>query len=247
MFNHRVVEKLCQFAKCITSDRIINIATAAATVVATIALIIAVRQLKVAASQLEVTALQYQDQERTGRLERTYKFMDAAGNYLNAEERKQLIIQFPGRWEKDVQFCLSRDEADRFLQVALEADRYSKHPEKDSDQYKRWNLARKHLNQVETLAFPYFHNLIDREILAASACESMAKSYKYFRQLIEVFGVYLGGGQSWQVIPTVVKLMDKDYGPACQHFRAGQDPPKVAHDLPEARKKPGSGEERCRN
>jgi hypothetical protein len=213
-------------------ERRIKIATAGATVVAAIALVVAL-------FQLAYTAFLYKDQERNNRLERLYKFSEDAGKYLDEKERKQLIIEFPGRWEKDVRFCLSRKEADSFLEVALD-------PKKDPPKYDRWNLARKHLNAVETLAFPYYYNLVDPDILATSTCKSMEKSNKYFGQLIEVFGVYLGGGQSWQVIPKSVERMNRDYD-SCKDFELKLGPEKVYHELPKRRETAEEWEEPCRN
>jgi len=238
--------RLRDLAEWVTFDRSIQTLTAAATVVAVIALLYTARQLVYTARQLEVATLQYQDQERTGRLERVHKFQEDAAKILDEEERKQLVVEFPERWEKDIQFCLSREEADSFLQAALDADRSSTNAKMESRNYRRYNLARKHLNAIETLAFPYYYNLADQELLARSACETMVRSNKYFRQLTEVFGLYLGGGQSWQVIPKAAEVMEREYN-FCKQFSLPQDQQKQVHRLPKAREEPDKGEEPCRN
>jgi len=184
------------------------------------------------------TALTYWEQEKTNRLKRTSEVITAAEKSVNEEERTDIIREFPGRWQKNVRFCLGREEAESFLEVAVKPE--------DSAKYKRWNLARKHLNGVETLAFPYYYDLADRRILTTSSCGYVTRSNKYFGHLIAVFGAYFGGGQSWQVIAKAAKLMEDEWGPGCMRLPLEQ--PRVErpyYRLPAEATAPAGGERGC--
>jgi hypothetical protein len=171
----------------------------------------------ISAVTLGVAALAYLDQERTNRLQRTLTFLTQAEQSVSEDEREAIIEEFPERWKRDIRMPLSREEARSFLRVARE-------PKTDPQLYYKWNLARKHLNQVETLAFAYIHDLADAEILATSTCASMARSNLYFKELIDVFRSEFGAGQSWQVIPQAVRAMESQYGePGCKNLPSEKD------------------------
>jgi hypothetical protein len=159
------------------------------------------------AGMLFFIARAYWDQEQTDRLKRTFEIIAAVESSVNEEEMRGLVREFPGRWQKNVRFCVGKEESESFLEVALKPD--------DSAKYRRWNLARKHLNGIEPLAFAYYYGLGDRRILTASSCGYLTRSSRYFGHLINVFGAYFGGGQPWQVIPKSARLMEDEWGPAC--------------------------------
>jgi hypothetical protein len=153
-----------------------------------------------------VAALTYIDQERTSRLQRTFQIMAQSSRYLTDKEFDDLKIAFVGRWNNPVGKPISLDEAQMLFRI-------SPHPE--SEGYQRYDLVRKYLNAVETIAFAYVKNLADDELLAQLTCPSVAKSSRYFQQVIAVFGRELGETQSWQVIPQAVKGMESRYGQEC--------------------------------
>ena len=233
MAHRRVAGKLRNFFRRMTFENWTSSITAGATVFT--------------AGSLLVAACAYRDQERSSRLERTHHFMTDAEKYVDEHERMEIIAQFPGRWQREVRFCLAKEQAEKFLKIALD-------PKADPAKYHRWDLARKHLNQVETVAFPYVHKLGDREILATSTCVYMAKSNKYFRHLIAIFGRYFGAGQSWQVIPEALSMMADDYGrPVCTTLQSEKEKPdkdnshKLTYEFPAPRDSPAEGEEECGN
>ena len=197
------------------------------------------------AGMLFLIARAYWDQEQTDRLKRTFEVIAAAENSLTEEDMRGLVREFPGRWQKNVRFCLGREVSESFLEVALKPD--------DSTKYNRWNLARKHLNGNAPLAFAYYYGLGDRRILTArssgsqrTSTHSSARSSKYFGHLIHAFGDYFGGGQRWQVIPRSAKLMEDEWGPACINLPGEQ--PRVLrpyYRLPAEATEPAVGERGC--
>jgi hypothetical protein len=194
--------------------------------------------LLLVAGGLFFIARTYWDREQTDRVKRTFEGIAAAENSVNEEESRGLVREFPGRWQKTVRFCLGREQSEAFLEVALKPD--------DSANYKRWSLARKHLNGAETLASAYYYELGDRGILTTRSCGYLTRSSKYFAHLIGVFGQYFGGGQRWQVIPKAAKLMEDKWGPACIRL-----PGEVArverpyYRLPAEATGPAGGERGC--
>jgi hypothetical protein len=145
-------------------------------------------------------------QENNGRLERTLKILQA-GPEDNAQ-RLAMFDLFPGRWTVPLGTPLSSEDAVAFRDKCTRPRDYA-------DICNRWNVAREHLNEIEPIAFAYVHNLGDSEILAASKCVYMTRSFKYFEQLIAAFRALYGKGHSWQVIEQAVTNMKDQYGEEC--------------------------------
>jgi hypothetical protein len=182
---------------------------------------------------------QYFEQELTNRLTRTSDALKTAESSVKEEEHRHIIRAFPGRWQREVKICLAKEEAEAFLAVAIQ-------PDKDPGKFKRWDLARKYLNRIETIAFPYVYDLANRKILATSACGSVTRSNRYFVHLITIFGRYFGGGQSWQVIPRAGKMMEDEWGTNCAKLSSEQDRTlKLIYQLPPQVTEPADGESTC--
>ncbi len=171
----------------------------------------------------------YRGQERSAALERTHNTFADAQKIVTEQENNEITTQFPGRWEKVVRFCLKKEVAEDFLSAAL-------HPGQ-KEEFHRYDLARKHLNQAETVAFQYVHGLVDQDVVSASACQYIAKTNTYFRHLIGVFRAYFGPGHSWQVIPQAVMMMRGN--PKCISLPIGEKgqtseaSPTLTYKLPE--------------
>jgi len=116
---------------------------------------------------------------------------------------------FPGRFDVEIKNPITKAEAKEFWDIS--AKRFKK-----GHVVERYNLARRHLNRLEPLAFAYVHDVAEPEVLAASICPVMVRSNFYFQELIQVFGENLGPAQGWQVIPRAVKSMERDYGSNCE-------------------------------
>ena len=152
-----------------------------------------------------VTAWGIHREESKSRMQRTLYFLNSA--YTEDEQQRiAMLEEFPNRWKPQITEPLSKDEAQNFFDVSTEPK---------NTQHHRWNVARKHLNNLEPLAFAYAYDLADPKIIAANACGLMTRSYQYFKELIDLFREKLGPGQSWQVIPRVVNDMNDRYRPEC--------------------------------
>jgi hypothetical protein len=86
----------------------------------------------------------------------------------------------------------------------------------DRELYEKWDTARRHLNELEIIAFAYVYDFADRKLLAAAACGGMVRGNAYFEKLIEVLRDKFGYAQSWQIIPQAVKMMEREYGAGCR-------------------------------
>jgi hypothetical protein len=156
----------------------------------------------VLAATLVVTALGYLEEERTGRLQRTSELLRAPD--VDEELRIALFAMFPGRWTTPV-IPMTHEEAQSFFDIGRQK------PEKNQEVYDRWNVARKHLNRVETLAFAYLHDLADTEILAAARCAYMSRSNDYSSRKLAKFRVLsdpldIGGQRVSEFVRVALKL-----------------------------------------
>lgn len=147
-----------------------------------------------------------ENKARLERLDRTFGVLNTAHQIEDEKQQKDSIRLFEHRWDPQITQPLPREKAELFYDVAIKPD---------SGKHEEWNVARKHLNAVETLAFAYMHEIGDQKIIAASECASMTKSYQFFKSLIEVFGEKLGPTQSWQIIPQAVTDMNVRYPQEC--------------------------------
>jgi hypothetical protein len=171
--------------------------------------VVAVGTLMFALS-LVVAVYAYLDQERTGRLQRTLSLLSPQDSDAGEAQRLAMLTKFKGRWPKAM-VPLAPEKAKAYFDISTE-------PERDKELYDEWNVARKHLNQLESIAFAYVHDLGDRKTLAAATCLYMARSSRYFKELIDIFGRELPG-QSWQVISEAVSRMEKRYGTDCANLK----------------------------
>ncbi len=180
----------------------------------------------------------YWDQQRSSRLNRISEAIAVAERSVTEEESREMVRQFPGLWQKNTRFCLGREQAEAFLEAVLKPD--------DSAMYKRFRLARKHLNGVAAIAFPYYYGRADRRILATISCGYVTRSSRYFGHLIAIFGEYFGGGQSWQVIAKAAKLMEDEWGTACINLPGEQRRvERPYYRLPAEAVEPPVGERKC--
>jgi len=179
--------------------RVIDIVAALATVVAAASLVIALKT--------------YRDQERSGRLQRSLELLKLLNTEEPEDERKKLLTEFQDRWQRPMRSPLTREAAQSFLDI-------SRDPNKDKQLYEKWNVARRHLNRLEEAAFAYVYDLGDRKVLAASVCIPMARSSRYFKELIDLFRMEFGEQHSWQLILKATTMMEAKYGPECKDLPA---------------------------
>jgi hypothetical protein len=159
------------------------------------------------AGLLFVAYLAYSDQERSGRYLRSLELIKLLNTGESEDDRKKLLTQFKDRWKKQITSAVSAEDAQSLLKASVD-------PEDAA--YDKWNTARKHINRLEESAFAYVHDLGDRQILAASVCISMAKSYCYFKTVIDAFGCEFGEEKHpWQLIPLALNKMEAEHGPEC--------------------------------
>jgi hypothetical protein len=145
-------------------------------------------------------------QENNARLERTLRILQ--GTREDNDQRLAMFDLFPGRWTVPLGTPLTTEEAIDFREKCTK-------PRDHADLCKKWDVARKHLNEIEPVAFAYVHNLGDSKIIAASTCVYMSRSFKYFERLIEAFRALYGNGHSWQAIAHAVTNMKNEYGDEC--------------------------------
>jgi hypothetical protein len=157
-------------------------------------------------------------QESNGRLERTLKILHSGPE--DNDQRLAMFDLFADRWTVPPGTPLPRDDAVDFSKKCTR-------PRDFPEICDRWNVARKHLNEIEPIAFAYVHNLGDSRILAASTCVYIARSFRYFEQLIEAFRELYGNGHSWQVIKQAVTGMEGMYDKECKAL-TGLEPNKVS-------------------
>jgi hypothetical protein len=155
---------------------------------------------------------QLRGQETIARLTRTLQFLTSTTGPEDEAQRQAMFRLFPDRWEIKITEPLPAVRAQAYFDTCRK-------PWEDEKLCHEWDVARRHLNQLEVQAFAYVHDLADSEILAATTCVYMARSYQYFRELIAVFRTQYGAGQSWQVIPQAVELMQSRYGTECANLQ----------------------------
>jgi hypothetical protein len=172
---------------------------------------------------------QYNAQVRGERVGRTLALFDKVNAGINAElpvdeavkweavhRRKAVFRYFPGRSETPVR-RLPEAEAKQLLEIALAEDLKN---DEDRKRYEKYDVARRHLNELEGLAFAFVYDYASRELIAAAQCARLVRSNRYFEELFKAFRDKLGLGQSWQIIPYAVKLMEQDYGSGCDRLYA---------------------------
>jgi hypothetical protein len=139
---------------------------------------------------------------RTGVLQRTSTFLI---DLRKEDETKRLAIwrAFPRRWDPDMTVQMTAEEANRLFQVGGRPEEHG------SLEYEKWNVARRHLNELEDIAFAYVHRLVDRDILSASKGQYLKRSARYFSPLIEKLRVEYGDEHGWQVIKKALQLMER--------------------------------------
>ena len=163
----------------------------------------------VAAASLVIAVWTYLEQERSARLQRTLTFLTDANQEWESDDRTILLTEFSGRWSSTI-VPLTAEDAQSFFEI-------SGKPKKGDTLSDKWNVARRHLNELEPVAFGYVHDLGDREILAAAMCLNMSRSSEYFKALIDRFAKEFPG-HTWQIIPQAVRLMEEQWGPRCNRL-----------------------------
>jgi hypothetical protein len=172
------------------------------------------------AAGVVVALLAYLGSERTARVEQTFKLIEDLSPPHSAEEVaaaaqqfKAMTKYFPARYEFPLKTPLPLADAQSLLAVA-------RHPER-SEEFEKYDTARKHLNALIPVAVAYVHGLGDPAILADRECSFLARSYNYFEHLIEVFGSAQGFGprQAWQVIRRAVTQMRTEHPESCSDIR----------------------------
>jgi hypothetical protein len=157
---------------------------------------------------------QVEGQETTARMQRTLQFLKEINTAENGVQRRALLEQFPDRWTKKI-------DEDKIIKPTEAAALFAIAGKPSADEpYRKWDAARRHLNQLEIVAFAYKYNLADRNILAAAACRSIVRSNLYFRELIEALRQEYGAGHSWQLIREAAAKMEESYGPECQGLQS---------------------------
>jgi hypothetical protein len=149
----------------------------------------------------------YQATETVGRLQRTLNLLNPPSSPGAEKQRRAMLQNFPDRWVNPIKDPLPYAQAEDYFKSCREKP--------DSESCKKWDVARRHLNEIEPLAFAYVHGIGDKRILAAATCVYMARSYRYFEHLIEVLRKEYNAGHSWQVIRQAVMRMENKYGLEC--------------------------------
>jgi hypothetical protein len=158
------------------------------------------------ATGVAFAAASYVEEQHIARLQRTVEFL--LPTYTEDEQQRiAMFEEFPDRWEIPMKAQLPPKEAQRFFDASANPN---------SKDYYRWDVARRHLNHLEPLAFAYCYDLGDQKVIAANACPTMKKSYHYFQKLIDLFSLKFGSNQSWQFIKKAVVDMDKRYAQECE-------------------------------
>lgn len=163
----------------------------------------------VAAASLTFAYLSYRDQERTSRLQRTQTVLAEASKEYVDDTQRAAMFKFTGRGTDTID-PMSDTEANTYFTISDKPD--------TSENYIKWNAARKHLNILEGLSFAYIHNLADEKILAEVSCLEIVRSYEYFASLIEKF-TKGHPAHGWLDIPKAARLLEAKYGPECQKVK----------------------------
>ena len=139
---------------------------------------------------------------RSAVMQRTLTFLEAYRTENDAT-RVEMRTEFEPLFGNVRDAKMGSLEADAlYLKASLATD-------DGSAEFKKWQVARRHLNQVERISFAYVHGLVDRKLLCNWSGEYIVRSAKYFHPLIEKFREGRGDTHPWQVIEKAKKRMDK--------------------------------------
>jgi hypothetical protein len=162
---------------------------------------------------------QLKAQNANARLERTLKTL--TGGAADEPQRKAMFEKFPDRWKVPIGKPLSYDDAVAYRDTCTR-------PWENEALCAKWDVARKHLNELEPVAFAYVHDFADSEILAAAMCVYMVRSFRYFEQLILALRELYGPGHTWQVIKQAVTSMQQKHGEECKDLQRALDAKQAA-------------------
>lgn len=154
----------------------------------------------VGAGSLVVALLAYKDVGRSALLQRTMQVLSDTSEE-GGEEHRKALFSFEGRWGPKI-VPMSSAFASALFEAGLQPC--------ESENYKKWNAARKHLNSLETLSFAYVYRIADRHILAETVGLEIVRSAAYFAELIKLVAEdYPTHAHTWLIIPKAAKLLEE--------------------------------------